>query len=226
MSRVRVPLLLTVLVAVFAVSVTSAFGSTEFIQKPMKAGNHGKALGNQVFKTKAGEVICASLVSTGGSIQEKSAVAFQEVKYEKCKAFGIIGATISPAQYEFNANGKTAVLNTITIKAGECEVEVSTEGNKELGTNAFEDSGSNIKIKAAQKGITYKVNKNGGGLCGTTGKFTDGVYSGEAETETYTGAQCVFVGGNRGEYSSPACTVKGAPFAWEILFGYGTLAVA
>jgi hypothetical protein len=193
MLKIRMPLLLAAAVCAFAISAAPAMAFTEFQQKAAKSGNQGKG-GKQVFKTKAGEVICEEEKSNGGSVVEKQTKAAEEAKYEKCKAFGAT-PTISPAKYNFKATDNTVeIANTILIKAepfgAKCEVEVSPAGNSALGginyTNIGKDEG--ITIKALQKEIiTYKVLKNGGGLCGTEGEAKNGTYEGEAKTEKYTG---------------------------------------
>jgi hypothetical protein len=186
MLKMRMPLLFAAVVCAFALSAAPAMAFTEFQQKQAKSGNQGKGP-EQVFKTKAGEVKCTEVKSNGGSTQIKSGQAFVEAKYENCTAFTFVGAEISPAKYNFHAQGKVSVTNTILIKASGCEVEVSPEGNKEQKEITFTNNNPGITLKSNVTGIVYKVNKNGGGLCGTVGSASNGEYKGEAKTETYSG---------------------------------------
>jgi hypothetical protein len=200
-------------VCVLALAATPAMAFTEFIQKPSESGNQGKG-GLQVFKTKAGTVECTEEKSDGGGAKEKLSEAFEEAKYEKCKASGAV-AKVSEAQYSYQAKGTASINNKILIKAEpsgvKCEVEIAPENkaggkNKELGVITYTNNKPGITIKASQKeDISYDVIENGGGLCGTVGAASNGTYTGEAKTETYAGLLCIYT--FIGRWLDPACTI-------------------
>jgi hypothetical protein len=193
MLKMKMPLLFAAAVCAFALSAAPAMAFTEFQQKQAKSGNQGSG-GKQVFKTKAGAVECGEEVSNGGSTEEKSKQAFEEVEYKKCLAFGFAEAVISPVKYNFHANNTATVTNVVLIKAGGCEVEVREEfptgKNKELAGITYNNIGVDeaIEIKAKVTGITYNVVKGGPlGICGGTGEASNGEYEGTAKTEKYAG---------------------------------------
>jgi hypothetical protein len=214
MFKIKIGVLLAAVVAVFAVSAAPAMSFTEFVQKGAKSGNQGKG-GKQVFKTKTGNVECEEEKSNGGSKAEKQTKgAFEEVKYEKCKAFGV-ATTIPPLKYLFKPNNTVGIQNKIIIKpeGSECEIEVGPIENNELGQVKYINNNPGITIEAHQKEIiTYTVLKNGNGLCtGTKGVAHNGSYDGVAKTETYSGSLPQWTGlvseGGEGEINQVSYSV-------------------
>jgi hypothetical protein len=112
--------------------------------------------------------------------------------YTGCEAFGV-KVTVSPAEYQFNANGTVSVINkTITIEAAaKCKIEVKPAGNENLHqiTYLVDPNSSETRLLAHVNvlGITSFVTNLGGGevLCGAAGEHK--------ETGTYTGLVLAWV---------------------------------
>jgi hypothetical protein len=190
--KMKISLLLAAAVCACALTAAPAMAFTEFVQKQPKSGNQTKG-GKQVFKTKAGTFECEEEHGTGSSEAEKSSNTVEEAEYTKCKVSSV-PATISPAQYKFSAGGTVSVENKIQIKAeplggDKCVIEIAREDkeggkNENLGKVTYTNNNPGITLKAEVTGITYDVIENGKGLCGTVGAAKDGVYAGEAKTQT------------------------------------------
>jgi hypothetical protein len=172
------------LVAVFAMSAiaASAASAHEFIGSPVGGAIVGKATTNQVFKVNAGETVCTEAAASGTVAAEKAEKQVVKVVYSGCKAFGQ-PVKITEAEYEFNANGSTAVINkTITITVEGlgfgCTVKVAPTSNNKLETITYKNSGTTKLITEANvKTITYTTS---GGFCSTGG--SNGTYTGNVET--------------------------------------------
>ncbi len=226
MFKIKIGVVLAAVVAVFAISAAPSMAFTEFIQKQAKAGNQSKG-GKQAFTITHGTVECEREESNGGSVEEKSSQAFEQVKYLKCKAFGF-PTVVKAALYNFHANGTVSVENQIyvNVEKGLCELVVSPQENQNLTGVTYSNigSGEGIEIKVKQKGIiTYNLTASKGNTCGTTGVAHDGSYEGEAKTQKYTGSSCVFV--EKGPYQDPNCQIQSATGRWAKLESYKTLEV-
>lgn len=174
-------------VAVFAVSVVGvASASAATFTSSAEGELTGKATSTQKFVTGAGTVECSTAATTGKVVAESTE---QEVTvtYGGCKAFGFIGAEISPATYLFTANGEVHIKGTITITvplAG-CHVTV---GEQSLNSVTFANAGtSNIAETSKVKNIS---SVGSGGLCG--GSNTGGEYSGNSEISRVGGGTLRF----------------------------------
>jgi hypothetical protein len=181
MLKMKIPVLLAAMVAVLAVSAAPAMALKAFVAK--EAGQvKGKNLNTHVFTTKFGTVECKETVSKGSVPAGSTASVKQTFEFKGCKAFGFVSATISPAEYLFKFSGSEAagkgtveLQNTVTIKASTCTTTVAgPQLFKE--SISFENSGNNIKGKAAATGISY-VGKG----FGCEGSGTNGEYKGEEE---------------------------------------------
>jgi hypothetical protein len=129
-------LCLVAVIALSGMSAGSALAALEF--KSTVNGNlFASAKQTQVFTTKAGTVECTKLKIEKGVAELKPSTQKATIKYENCTAFTFIGATISPAEYEFNINGKVKVLKTIKIEAAGC---VSTVEPQEIGTVKYNNT--------------------------------------------------------------------------------------
>jgi hypothetical protein len=152
MRRIRIVGL--ALVAVCAMSVTATAGASAHDFKASAAGKlTSKALATQKFKTAAGLVECTALHLTSGTAALLSETQTATVQYTGCKAFGL-AATVSPAQYEFNANGSVKLLATITITATECTVTVPSAKNTKLSTIKYTNSNKQIVLEPSVNNIT------------------------------------------------------------------------
>lgn len=155
-----------------AVSV-SASGHEFYASKTGKTKS--KQTSAQVFKTGAGTLECTT-VTGSGEIKEGLSTAHREVfTYSGCSAFGS-KVKVSPAHFEFEANGPVKLENEVTIVPTneECEVvipsqtlEKATYENKPGGKLQAEANAFNIHSKPS------------GGACGST-ENTEGSYSGAA----------------------------------------------
>jgi len=165
--------------AASASAETSVFDSTA----PAKTKLTAKVKANQVFTTKAGKVICEALkveAGAGSEVVFDNAVQEVNIKYEKCKAFGL-AATISTAKYKFHAGtsltassskGTVDVLAAITIKALGCTVTVPVQSG--LGSIEFKTSGASVELVPSVTGIT----SSGTGTACTYASESKGTYEG------------------------------------------------
>ena len=170
------------LVAMFAVgAVAEASASAhEFIASPVGGTIAGSATTNQVFTITAGETVCTGVKVTKGVVEaEKSETQKATIEYTGCLALGQ-KTKISPAEYEFNANGFVKVLKPIDIVIEELGfnrlVEVPATKNEKLETITYNNaSASTISIEAKVTKITYTTT---GGFCGAGGE--NGTYNGNS----------------------------------------------
>ncbi len=175
----RIKLVGLALVAVCAIGVTSvaSAGASNFLASATGALT-GKALQNQKFVTKAGEVVCTTIAVSGTVKTTKATTQVATVNYTGCKAFGL-AATITPAEYEFNANGSVKILNNIIITATACEVKVLAANNTSLNTVKYvNNGGGQLGINPAVKGITSE----GVGAGCTYALESKGTYEGNSDS--------------------------------------------
>jgi hypothetical protein len=187
MTRIKlVGIALVAMCAIGASIAASAGASTFLLLGTTKAKILSKALATQTFVTKAGTIECTTLTSTGEATVKHSLTFEATVSYTGCKAFGL-AATVSPALYEFNADGSVKVLNSITIKALGCVVTIP--GGQTLSTITYTNKGLNaIELKPSVTGIT---SSGSGAAC---------EYASESNG-TYTGASLVTAHGGEIEWT-------------------------
>lgn len=120
----RLGLVLLAVCAFSAMAVSSAWAEPRFLAHP-PGPLSAKTLTTQILTTSAGSVECTA-VSLSNTSAAALVTTVQEatVNYEKCTAFGIAEAKISPVLYDIHANGEVDLLNTVTITAPLCEVKV------------------------------------------------------------------------------------------------------
>ncbi len=155
-------------VAVGAVSVSAS--GHEFIAS--KAGKtKSKQTNAHVFKTGAGAVECAEVKGTGEIAAGKSTAHKEVFTYSGCFAFGG-EVTITPAHFEFNANGPVKLENTITITpvGEECNIKIESQTVEHA---TYENSAGKL---AATANATKITSKGTGGACGGLNK--EGSYNG------------------------------------------------
>ncbi|HEX5851582.1 MAG TPA: hypothetical protein VFY36_00680, partial [Solirubrobacteraceae bacterium] len=122
MKRIRYAGLALVIVGALGVTIASTAVAHTFNSDVM-ASLKGSADATQVFTTAAGKVECKKILVIVGVTGLTVKTLIVIIIYEECKAFGL-AATVSPAEYEFDADGTASVLKEITIKAVACEVKV------------------------------------------------------------------------------------------------------
>ena len=156
-------------VAVDAVSVSAS--DHEFIAS--KTGKtKSKQTNAQLFKTAAVTLECTK-VSGAGEIKEGKSTAHKEVfTYSGCVAFGS-SATMSNADFEFNANGPVKLEKAVTIVVGAGECEIVIEPQTVESASYTNKTGGKVEAEAA----AFKIHSKGfGNGCG--GANTEGSYSG------------------------------------------------
>lgn len=201
-----------VIATAFAMSVAGVASASAAEFNASKAGLLSAkvvagAAGKQVFKTSAGNVECTALTAEGKIAEGKKQTQNATVKYENCTAFGD-EATVSLAEYEFNANGSVKVLKAITVEA---EVEGVTECTVTVPAQTILDDEINPANGVFQEGVEY-ANLSGkmklipepvegiesegkGKICeyNELGAAAKGTYTGESEV-TNSGGSIEIVG--------------------------------
>jgi hypothetical protein len=170
--------------AVFALSAAAAASATAAQFTAEESGPiHGDALTNQVFVTDGGGLICETATTTGNVTALAATSQEVTVHYEDCIWLGFVGIEISPATYEFTAEGMdndVHILSPITINiplAG-CHVTIPAQT---VGTVTFENDGGNLIERSSVSGIHYI---GSGGLCGGAGvEKTNGTFEGAGTIE-------------------------------------------
>jgi hypothetical protein len=199
--------ILTILITALAAPLAEAH---EFTQTPEKAGYIVKG-GTQTFTTSIGTITCTSETGTGSADGEKSEHLAVAAQYSGCTSSSK-AATVSEGQYEYNANGTVTLTNTIEIsfetsKGNRCVVTLAPTGNNEREAITYTDDSPGLTFKVALKVISYE----GKGCCphmeGEKEKATTGEIKGEAQTETYSGTNCVFTY-LFAEYRDNECTLE------------------
>jgi len=144
---------------------------------------------NNTFITNAGEVACSTSSFSGTNSTKTSTTATLTPAYSGCKAFGLIGATVSTNEcsYVFHlvegSSPPTAIVdiecpagNEITIEAIGCVVHVPAQSG--LGHVVFANKGTKatrgLEATVTVSGITYTAT----GGCPSAGTASNGVYSG------------------------------------------------
>jgi len=168
------------IVCVGAVSV-SASGS-EFI-----ASTTGKVKDKQtnvqVFKLgSGGSVECAEVTGYGEITELKSVTNKEVLTYSGCSGGGPV--KVSPAYFEFNANGSAKLEKTVTVVAeggAGCEVVLEPQTLEKV---AYSNTSSGITATAKVKNVH---SKGTGGGCGTTN--TEDTYTGSIAAELEGGGK-------------------------------------
>jgi hypothetical protein len=115
-------------------------------------------------------------VTGTGEIKEGKSLAHKEVfTYSGCSAFGS-KVKVTPAHFEFNAEGPVKLENEVVIEPTneECEVVIPSQT---LEHATYENkSGGKVQAEASAVGIRSKPS---GGSCGSTENL-EGSYSGAA----------------------------------------------
>jgi hypothetical protein len=179
----RITLFWVVLLSAFAIAGVSAVSVSasghEFIVS--KTGKtKSKGTNGQIFKTGAGTIECTT-VTGSGEMKELNMVTHKEVfTYSGCTGFGMT-ITVSPADFEFNANGSARLENTVEVTSASlgCEVLIEPQTLNSIG---YANSGGKVTATAT---VTKIVSTGTGSPCG--GKNAEGSYSGSIKGEVEGG---------------------------------------
>ncbi len=175
----RITLFWVVLVSAFAIAGVSAVSVSasghEFIVS--KTGKtKSKGTNPQVFKTGAGTIECTTVIGSG-EIKELKSVTHKEVlTYSGCTGFGV-SISVTPAHFEFNANGSARLEETVIVSSESLGCEVLIEPQT-LESLAYTNASGKVTATAT---VTKIHSKGTGGDCG--GKNTEGSYTGSIQGE-------------------------------------------
>jgi hypothetical protein len=181
MYRMRIPVLLAAVIAVFAVSVAPAMAFNNFVAKAGMGQIKGKSIGNQIFKTGSNpEVKCSLAEASGKVLAEKVTEQSLAFKYpvNSCLVGSFIPVSITEEQYTFYINGQVKLNNEVKVEASNCKLVVPGNQKFGLGSVTYGNNGLNLKGEAKVKGIEYKGT---GFTCPNSG--TNGEYEGTEELE-------------------------------------------
>jgi len=181
------------LCAVLALSVVaaSAASAANYTASSYPAiGTGTSAVGNDVFKTEAGNVECKSHFT--GTLAAASSTLTVTPTYTECKAFGFLNATVTmgTCDYQFqaptlvSADNYTAAVKVvcgatpITITAGTCKATVGAQSPAGNVAITDETAAGDVKVKANVTGINYTVTEDGFACpFGGTGAKTGATYT-------------------------------------------------
>jgi len=182
------------LCAVLALSVVvaSAASAANYTASSYPTTGTGESeLGNDVFKTEAGNVECKSHFA--GTLSASSSTLTVTPTYTKCKAFGFLEATVNmgSCDYLFKAptgekDAYTAAVEVkctnaaspITISAGTCKTTVGEQAPTGSVAITNETAAGDVKVKASVTGIKYTVTEDGFACpFGGTGAKTGATYT-------------------------------------------------
>ncbi|HKO37825.1 MAG TPA: hypothetical protein VJU14_05600 [Solirubrobacterales bacterium] len=183
---------LGVLVAVFALC---AIGAANASAAQFTASATGSLTGSvvagaegvQVFTTSGGQVKCTAAATTGEIKSVASEEQTVEVKYSGCTAFGFATVHITPAFYNFTANGLVHIEKSIviTVTGAGCSQTVHPQT---VGTVTFiTEANGHMRVTPHVKTIAYTST---GGLCGAAGN--NGTYTGDSTVTRVGGGTLSF----------------------------------
>lgn len=125
----------------------------------------------QKFKTGAGTIEC-STVTGSGEVKETKMVTHKEIlTYGGCSGFGV-SLKVSPAHFEFNANGSAKLEKQVIVSSESLTCEVLIEPQT-LETLSYVNESGKVKSTAT---VTKIHSLGTGGVCG--GENNEGSYSG------------------------------------------------
>ena len=141
---------------------------------------------NNVFTVGSTKVECTTAKFESGSLSAASEDIVVHPSYEKCTAFGFVGATVNTTgcNYELSTNGDVSVLcesgKAIEIEAGECTVTVKGQtGLKEVRYTNL--AGPPKEVEVIDEVVKIAYSTNGALLCPA-----------EGEKATYKGSNVAF----------------------------------
>jgi hypothetical protein len=180
MRALRVPMV-TLLVLMGPLAASAA--AEEFTVSKLGKGKLD-AIAAQRFKTTAGVIECKK----ASALLEFTALKFIVLKvpslqYTECTAFGV-PATVTPASYEFDANGTMTFAKAITIEPETlgCTIKFAKKTGAEKVS--YHKHTGKLQFEVGVSALTYTAS---GGACGvgaTNGEY-DGTLEGEEEGGTF-----------------------------------------
>jgi hypothetical protein len=182
MQRIKMfglALLAALAVAAIGAASVSATGHEFIANKTGKT--KGKNTTIQKFKTGVGMIECTT-VSGAGEIKALNSTTHKEtLNYSGCSGFGG-GATVTPAHFEFNANGSAKLEKRVIItpEGVGCEVLIEPQTVESV---TYSNAGGKI---TAEANVLKIVTKGTGGVCGA--ENTEGSYTGNIAAELEGGA--------------------------------------
>ncbi len=161
-------------------------------------GTAESALGNDVFKTEAGNVECKSHFE--GTLTGESANLTVKAKYTNCKAFGFLEATVNMRSCDYlfttgtflksteegNTHEYTAAVHVkctnaaepILISAGTCKTTVGEQSPEGHVIITETTKTGDVDVQATVTGIKYTVTEDGFACpFGGTGAKTGATYT-------------------------------------------------
>ena len=175
----RITLAGVVLLGVCAIVGASAV-SVSAVGHEFVASATGKTKGEGVtiqrLKTGAGLIECATVAGSGEITGTKSETHKEVLTFSNCTGFSN-KVKVTPADFQFNANGPAKLENTVEIKPENlsCEVFVEPQTVESLSYEGI--SGGKLKSVAS---ITKIKAKGTGGTCGGN---TEATYTGTIDAE-------------------------------------------
>jgi hypothetical protein len=186
------------LMAVLAMTSLAAAGAqaAEFHSEKENTTFTGGQTSGHVFTTNAGTVTCTEAEFSGNQAAKTVGTVQVTPEYDDCTAFGFLGATVDEKSctYTFNATGPPLHGGVTIDCSGSDKITVSvfgctvTVGPQTVGTVAYTNTGSGssrtVDVKAEVSGLTYTQS---GFLCGGSGTFSNGTYTGDTEMKGSSG---------------------------------------
>jgi hypothetical protein len=173
-----VKVLMLALLAVGAVSAVSvsAASATNFECEKVPCLVEGTGTGG-IFEVGGTSVECEKGLFKSEDVSAPSETLLILALYHKCKAFGIVNATVNMngCDYTFHTNGTVDIgpagCGPISIKAATCEVTVGAQTGLSSVTYTNEVVGGKmvVKVTAGVKSIVYHSNESGFGCAKNNG---------------------------------------------------------
>lgn len=159
---------LVTVVALSAVGVAQA--SAHEFNATVEGTLEGKALNSMVFrKSTSGTWTCTKAAISGKVVKGSQKTVKETVKYSGCTYFGFL-MTVSPAEYEFSAEGTVSLLNKFTMEIPILGCHMTLEPATGLKSVSYKNlTGGKLESKLALEGLKYTGT---GGECGTGGTIT------------------------------------------------------
>lgn len=174
--------------AVCAMSAVTAVGAQAgFTASSYPASGSGGQTTNHVFNVQGNNVTCEEALFTGGLTKASTEITI-EAEYNKCTAFGFVGATVdmNSCDYLFTTDGSGTgsvhVLceeagDSITVTGGSCVVHIPAQTPTTNNVD-YKNQEGGVLVTSTVEGIHSTVTD--GFLCPLSNASTDttGKYSG------------------------------------------------
>jgi hypothetical protein len=175
----RIAMLGMALLAVVAIGGANAI-SVSASGHEFGASTSGKTVGHgtsmQRFKTSAGTIECETVTGSGTISAGKAATHKEVLDFGECTGFGK-PISVSPADFEFNANGPAKLEKEVKVTSPTLGCELIIEAQTVESLSYETASGGKLVSKAS---IGKVKAKGTGGVCGGA---TEASYTGTIEAE-------------------------------------------